>query len=79
MKKFKLVFGYVGKGGKMHKQDEGMISATDNDSAIKIQEEKFYDWMGRNPSKAKRRCCVMYLMENGILMDTVKVKYFDNL
>ena len=79
MKKFKLVFGYVGKGGKLCQQSECMISATDNDSAINIQEEKFLDWMSRNPSKAKRRYCTMYLMENGILMDTVKIKYFDNL
>lgn len=79
MKKFKLVFGYVGNGGKLNQQSECMISATDNDSAINIQEEKFYDWMVRNPSKAKRRYCTMYLMEDGILMDTVKTKYFDNL
>lgn len=79
MIKYKLVFGYVGKGGKLTSQSECMISATDNDSAINIQEEKFLDWMSRNPSKAKRRYCTMYLMENGILMDTVKIKYFDNL
>ena len=79
MKTFKLVFGYVGKGGKLTSQSECMISATDNDSAIDIQEEKFIDWMLRNPSKAKRRYCTMYLIEYGILMDTVKTKYFDNL
>lgn len=79
MKKFKLVFGYVGKGYKTYQQSEGMISATDNDSAIKIQEEEFYGWMGRNPSKAKRRFCAMYLMEDGILVECVKIKYFDNL
>lgn len=79
MIKFKLVFGYVGKGGKLCQQSECMISATDNDSAINIQEEEFYGWMWRNPSKAKRRYCTMYLMENGILMDCVKIKYFDNL
>lgn len=79
MIKFLLDFGYVGKGGNFTSQSECMISATDNDSAINIQEEKFIDWMLRNPSKAKRRYCSMYLMENGILMDCVKIKYFNNL
>lgn len=79
MKKFKLVFGYVGKGGKLTSQSECVISANDNDSAINIQEDRFLDWMARNPSKAKRRYCAMYLIEDGILMDTVKTKYFDNL
>ena len=79
MNKFKLVFGYVGKGGKLIQQSECMFNATDNDRAINIQEQRFLDWMARNPSKAKRRYCTMYLMENGILMDTVKTKYFDNL
>lgn len=79
MKKFNLDFGYVGKGGRFVPQSKCMISATDNDSAINIQEEKFYDWMARNPSKAKRRYCSLYLMEDGILVECVKIKYFDNL
>lgn len=79
MKKFKLDFGYVGKGYNMHQQSEGMFSAADIDSAINIQEDRFLDWMARNPSKAKRRYCAMYLMEDGILVKCVKIKYFDNL
>lgn len=79
MIKFKLFFGYVGKGYNTHQQSECMISATDNDSAINIQEDRFLDWMLRNPSKAKRRFCSMYLMEDGILVKCVKIKYFDNL
>lgn len=79
MKKFLLDFGYVGKGYKTYKQSEGMFSAADIDSAINIQEDRFLDWMERNPSKAKRRYCAMYLIEDGILVECVKIKYFNNL
>lgn len=78
MKKFKLVFGYVTKGGEMIKVDETIFETSSKKSAINMQPAMFDLYQTIKKSKANTLFCDLYKYEINVdVLPHIKTLYYN--
>lgn len=78
MKKFKLVFGYVTKCGKMMKVDETIFEASSKKSAINMQPAMFDLYQTIKKSKANTLFCNLYYYKVNVdVLPFIKTLYYN--